>query len=270
MRTWQGYAEELRRVSESIIPATPTGANWTAPLGNVPAFARQLMALNLAHYSKLLNSYAELTNGIINAVFQGSEATATASAPTAATTPPNATRVELVFSGVIGESVSQPLAIANKKAEAIDVAFELSEFVSENGASRFRVPVAFVPEAFALSPGAERIVECRVPFVEAFVPGTRYMALVRVVGFPGLETALIVLPEPTAQRVADYDSRAASSRPISATVVASTTAAAPAKAQEPRVRRSRTRSAAKSGKTEKSANNRKHRKRRRNARTQST
>lgn len=269
MQTWQRYAEELRRVSESVIPAPPTAANWTAPLGNVPAFARELMALNLAHYSKLLNSYAELTNGIMNAVFQAPEATATGSAPAAAATPPNAKRIELVFSGETGESVSQSLAVANKKAESIDVAFELSEFSSENGASRFRVPVTFVPETFVLSPGAERVVECRVPFVEAFIPGTRYMALVRVVGFPGLETALIVLPTRIAQRVADYDRRAAAAPPINATVVASTTGAASAKAERSRVRRSRTRSAAKSGKTGKSGNSSKNRKRSRNPRTAS-
>jgi len=36
--------------------------------------------------------------------------------------------------------------VANKKAESVDVSFELTEFVSEDGARRFRAPVAFTPD----------------------------------------------------------------------------------------------------------------------------
>ncbi len=258
VQSWQRYAEELRRVSEGAMKGTPGGARGGAPAGDIPEFTRQLVQLNLAHYSKLLNSYAEFTNGIIGAVFQSTASGATASpasatpatpAPAAAApaATPTVTRIELVFEGVIGESVSQPFAVANRKSEAIDVAFELSEFASEDGSSRFRVPVTFVPESFVLSPGAERVVECRVPLVESFKSGTRYMSLVRVIGFPTLETALIVLPRDAGGDVADYDKRAAATPPIEATVVPPAAGGAAPAGAAPRAARPDARAAGDSG-----------------------
>jgi hypothetical protein len=196
LRLWQRYGEGLRRVSESAVPRGDAAASGAAR-SDIPTVARQVMQLNLAHYSDLLNSYADFTNRILTTVFQTpapAPAAPTAPAAPAAAAASTPSPMELVFSGTTGESVSQSFAVANKKAESIDVAFELTEFVSEDGGSRFRAPVTFVPDVFGLSPGAERVVECRVPLIPAFVPGTRYMAIVRVTGFPALETALIVVP----------------------------------------------------------------------------
>jgi hypothetical protein len=196
VRLWQRYAEGLRRVSEGVMPRAETAATPSASLGNVPIFAQQLMQLNLTHYSELLNTYADFTNRMISTVLQPQETAAAAAPPP---TPPAASagssaRLELIFDGATGETVSQSFAVANKKTEPIDVAFELTEFVAEEGAAQFRAPVTFVPDRFVLSPGAERVVECRIPIAAAFVPGTRYMALVRVTGFPALDTALVVVP----------------------------------------------------------------------------
>ena len=199
LRLWQQYGEGLRRVSEGAIPrADGAAARGEATRSDIPTFARQLMQLNMTHYSELLNTYAEFTNRILTTVFQAPDAP---SVTTAAATPspaPAGARVELEFTGSTGESVSQSFAVVNRKAEPIDVAFEVTEFVSENGASRFRAPVMFAPDVFLLSAGAERIVECRLALTPAFVPGTRYLALVRIIGFPALETALIVVPLGTA------------------------------------------------------------------------
>jgi hypothetical protein len=195
VRLWQRYGDGLRRVSEG---ALPRGDAAGTARSDIPTVAQQVMQLNLTHYSDLLKSYADFTNRLLSTVFQ-----APAAAPGASASPPSAaastaagasTPIELTFSGTIGESLSQSFAIANKKAEPIDVAFELTEFVSEEGTSRFRAPVTFVPDVFVLPPGAECVVECRVSLIPAFVPGTRYMAVVRVAGFPALETALIVVP----------------------------------------------------------------------------
>jgi hypothetical protein len=199
VRLWQRYGEGLRRVSESAIPRADAAASGSAR-SDMPTVARQVMQLNFAHYSDLLAAYADFTTRLFSTVFQAPAPApaAQAPAPPAAASTPAATStptpMELTFNGTIGESVSQSFAVANRKAEPIDVAFELTEFISEDGASRFRAPVTFTPDLFALSPGAERVVECRVSLVPAFVPGTRYMGIVRVTGFPSLETALIVVP----------------------------------------------------------------------------
>lgn len=194
LRLWQRYGEGLRRVSEGAIPRGDSAAAPGAARTDIPTVARQVMQLNLAHYSDLLNTYAEFTNRILTTVFDAPGPAPDQSAPPPSAAAPAGTRMELVFSGMTGESVSQSFAVANKKAETIDVAFELTEFVSEDGSTRFRAPVTFVPDVFTLSPGAERVVECRVPLIPAFVHGTRYMAVVRVTDFPALETVLIVVP----------------------------------------------------------------------------
>ncbi len=236
LRLWQQYGEGLRRVSEGAIPrADGAAARGEAPRSDIPTFARQLMQLNLTHYSELLNTYAEFTNRILTTVFQAPDAP---SVTTAAATPspaPEVARVELEFTGSTGESVSQSFAVVNRKAEPIDVAFEVTEFVSENGASRFRAPVMFAPDVFLLSAGAERIVECRLALTPAFVPGTRYLALVRIIGFPALETALIVVPLGTATPGVERNTAANASRTIETSAV-TTEATAAAKATRSRKR----------------------------------
>jgi hypothetical protein len=195
VRLWQRYTEGLRRVSEEVLPRAQAAPRPGGPLGSVPILAQQLIQLNLSHYSELLNTYAEFTNRMLSTVLQPQESAATPAAPPPPpSAPAGSTRLELVFEGATGETVSQSFVVANKKTEPIDVAFELTEFVAEEGAAQFRAKVTFAPETFVLSPGAERIVECRIPIGTAFVPGTRYMALVRVTGFPALDTALIVVP----------------------------------------------------------------------------
>ena len=160
------------------------------------------MHLSVTHYSKLLTSYADFTTRAFETVLPPATSKgSSAERPPAAGTPPGKAEaplahVELKFSGGPGEAVSQSFVVANKKAESVDVSFELTEFVSEDGARRFRAPVAFTPDRFVLAPGAEQIVVCLVTIDPAFVLGTRYMALVRIVGFPEIRTALIVVPDP--------------------------------------------------------------------------
>jgi hypothetical protein len=217
LRLWQRYGEGLRRVSEGAIPRAGSAAAPSTARSDIPTVARQVMQLNLTHYADLLNTYAEFTNRILTTVFQAPDPAPAASAPAAAA----GTRMELLFSGVTGESVSQSFAVANKKAESIDVAFELTEFVSEDGSSRVRAPVTFVPDLFVLSPGAERVVECRVPLIAAFATGTRYMAMVRVTGFPALETALIVVPlEAATQQRAEHNDPAQAAPTVDTIVLA--------------------------------------------------
>lgn len=198
---WRQYADGLRRVSEGVF-TQPTAGRSGEQTPDLAARARDFVHLSVTHYSKLLTSYADFTTRAVATVLppvtsQGpsAERPPAAGPPQAAADAPLA-HVELKFGGAPGEVASQSFVVANKKADSVDVGFELTEFVSEDGARRFRVPVAFTPDRFGLAPGAEQIVVCRVTIDRAFVPGTRYMALLRIVGFPEIRTALLVVPDP--------------------------------------------------------------------------
>ncbi len=197
VRVWQRYGDMLRQLSTSR-PQTPSlqSIQEFATRDGVE-FISQVMQLNLNYYSSLLDMGVDFTNRMFGkaaqpeAPAQSPPSASAAATPTATTSGPT---FELEFSGRHGETPSSPFVVANKKAEVAEVSFEISEFASEDGRTRFRSPVEFTPDPFVLQPGAEQIVECRLPIDAKFVPGARYMALVRVTGFPGMEIGLIVTP----------------------------------------------------------------------------
>ena len=187
-------------MSEGVF-TLPTAGRPGAQTPDLAARARDLVQLSATHYSKLLTSYADFTTRFFATVLPPVTSQSSSAEPPATGTPPAAAdapfaHVELRFGGAPGDVASQSFVVANKKAGSVDVGFELTEFVSEDGARRLRAPVAFTPDRFVLAPGAEQIVVCRVTIDPAFVPGTRYMALVRIVGFPEIRTALLVVPDP--------------------------------------------------------------------------
>ena len=165
-------------------------------------FMRDLMQLNINYYSLLVDMSADFTNRLFDAMLSTGQpraasaaSTAPPTAPPAPARAPSGMRFELAFSGLVGETVSSPFVVQNKKEQTTNVAFEITEFISENGATRFRSSVEFVPSEFTLEPGAERVVECRIRLTPSFVPGQRYMALVRVLNFPGMDIGLVVTPQ---------------------------------------------------------------------------
>jgi hypothetical protein len=97
---------------------------------------------------------------------------------------------------------SQSFAVVNRKAEDLDVTFELTEFVREDGRHHFRGPVIFVPDRFALAPGHQQVVECRIPLGEPFTIGARHVAMARVPGFRDVQLVLLVMPQSQPQQPA--------------------------------------------------------------------
>ena len=214
---WRQYADGLRRVSEGVF-TLPTAGQTGAQMPDLAARARDVVHLSVTHYSKLLTSYADFTTRAVETMLppgtsKGSpdERPPAGGAPQATEAP--LAHVELKFSGAPGEAASQSFVVANKKADRVDVGFELTEFVSEDGARRFRAPVAFTPDRFELAPGAEQVVVCRVTIDPAFVPGARYMALLRIVGFPEIRTALLVVPDPAPAAAGAQPEPAARAKP---------------------------------------------------------
>lgn len=196
LQFWVEYANGLRRLSEGAVGKTSTGRP-DARLSDLTERARDLVHLSVNHYSKLLTTYADFASRFVTTIVQPAEHT-----PPDDRAPVDAgggsrpmANVELTFSGPAGETVTQSFVIANRKSAAVEVSFELTEFVSEDGKIRFRAPVEFLPEHLALPPGTEAVVRCRIAMDPPFLPGTRYMALVRIMGFPEIRTALIIVPQ---------------------------------------------------------------------------
>lgn len=206
VRLWQRYASALQKVTESTAAGFTSRAQG-APAPDMAAAGRELVQLNLALYTDLLTTYAEFATRALATVFSTTVGTAPAANPppaapastSSATAETPGPRIQLMFAGPPAQAVSQSFAVANKQAEAIEVTFELSEFVRDGGAPRVRVPVAFTPERFVLPPGQEQVVQCRVPLGNPLVPGSRYMAVVRIAGFPGMDIALIAAPDAAAR-----------------------------------------------------------------------
>jgi hypothetical protein len=199
VRIWQRYAQVLGQLSGK------QGREAGEP-GNLADFAvkeggefmSNLMQLSLNYYSVLL----DLSMGFANRMLDHVLAEPADGAPAAAPPPAAAesrTRFELQFRGQPGDRPSSAFRVENSQDRAAAVSFEITEFISEDGTTRFRVPVEFSPAEFTLEPGTEQVVECTVPLQPEFVPGRRYMALVRVTGFAGMEVGLIVTPEAAAE-----------------------------------------------------------------------
>ena len=200
MRIWQRSAEVARHLSEGEMRGGDVQrqiAEFARKDGE--EFLQNLMTLNMNYYSLLLDMSVDLSNRIFDQVLNAPAPSAPAHVePAPAAQPSGGTRFELIFEGQPGEVISRPFVVHNKKSATTAVSFEITEFIGEEGAPRFRAPVEFAPERFTLEAGAEQVVECRVRLVPEFAPGRRYMALVRVTNFPGMEIGLIVVPGPGA------------------------------------------------------------------------
>jgi hypothetical protein len=116
-----------------------------------------------------------------------------AMATSAATGNGHATRVEraeLAFTGRAGEQAVRAFVVENKQPQAVDVSFEVSEFVAAGDTARLRPALAIEPAEFHLEPGTEQVVTCRLTLDPGFAPHRPHDALLRVMGFPGMEVAL--------------------------------------------------------------------------------
>lgn len=252
VRLWQRYASGLQHVTEAATSSASRAPGAAAP--NLEAVGRELVQFYISHYSDMVTAYAEFTTHALASVLGAGGAAATvssqsapaaAAAPVAAPAPPPAAapegpKVRLTFAGSPAAIVGQSFAIANKQAAAVDVSFELSEFVREGGAPRVRVPVTFSPERFVLEPGSERVVECCVPLGAPLVPGSRYMAVVRIAGFPGMDIALVAAPSavPEDQPAATISTTPVKPKPEAAPAGATPRKKAPARrSSKPRARR---------------------------------
>jgi hypothetical protein len=195
---WQRYGDMLRQLSEGR-----TSARGLLPLEEIATrdgaeFISNVVRLNLNYWSTLLDIGLDTTDRLFGKAAQAraqpQSATSAASVASTPTAMAAGQTFALEFSGHAGETLASKFVVANKKTKEARVIFEATELVSEDGQTRFRTPIELTPNPFALQPGAEQIVECRLPIDASCVPGKRYLARVRMTGFPDLEIGLIVTP----------------------------------------------------------------------------
>lgn len=100
--------------------------------------------------------------------------------------------IDLHFTAQKGKVQNEAFVIANNTIEDVQVSFEVSELICEDGKNKIPTPVSFKPDHFLLKKDAEQVVECRLKLTRVIKPGHQYIALARVVGIPDLYLRLIV------------------------------------------------------------------------------
>ncbi len=143
------------------------------------AYARSLAQAYLDYWGRVLDVSSDFRQRMATGA-------ASASVRTAGT---RAGSAELEFTDV-GRRITRAFVVENNQPEPVEVSFEVSEFVAEGDATRLRPPLAIEPAAFHLEPGKEQVVTCRLTFAADFAPHRPHDALLRVMGFPGMEIGL--------------------------------------------------------------------------------
>ncbi len=147
------------------------------------AYARALAQAYLDYWGRVLEVTSDFSRRMTTGAAPASRATANGhGAPSG--------RAELSFSGREGDVVARAFVVENNQPQPVDVSFEVSEFVAAGGDARLRPGLAIEPAEFHLEPGTEQVVTCRLTLEPGFAPHRPHDALLRVMGFPGMEVAL--------------------------------------------------------------------------------
>jgi hypothetical protein len=105
---------------------------------------------------------------------------------------PSGTRASLLFHGEAGCPCSNAFLIANNRAEAIEVGFDLPELASADSSSRVQPSIRFEPPSCCLAPGAQQVVTCTLHLTDELRPGVDYRGQIRVLGFPDMSMGVTV------------------------------------------------------------------------------
>ena len=160
---------------------------------------RKLMQINYDYYMSLMNTYLDFSERAFNASLQGAKGEAASAARrgeeiSAAPATKNK-NIDLHFDAKKRGLQKQAFVVANKNPQDVEVSFEISELICEDGETRTAAPVTFEPDRFVLKPGDEQVIECRLKLTKTLKAGLQYVALARVVGFEDLFVRLLIDPE---------------------------------------------------------------------------
>lgn len=199
---WERYAKSLSGFTESCNSTDDMQKDYTQYAQTKGTeYMQKIMQCNLEYYTGLMTASLDLTNDLVDSVLKQTSGMSSKSsrAPmdetVTARAQETAAQTELHFSAKEGKKQSQSFLIANNQGSNVDVSFEISDFVSEDGKTKKRIPVSFKPDHFILEQGAEQLVECSVTVGKSLAKNQQNAALARVVGFPNMMVRLIVSSE---------------------------------------------------------------------------
>ncbi len=157
-------------------------------------YMRKIMQCNMDYYNGVVNAGMDFSHDMMDKVLKKGpqQPSASTSAPSDEQVTASKGHTELHFHGKKGAPVLQSFMMANNQDKPVKVSFEISEFISEDGKRKIRLPVAFKPDSFELEPGAEQLVECRVNLERELDSDQQHAALARVSGFPDMMVRLVV------------------------------------------------------------------------------
>lgn len=200
-RAWERYAKVIGDASSGRYRPEEVQKRMTQFAQTEGSdFIRKLMQCNMDYYMGIMDAGLDFSNRMFESVFKKptDQPDGKASGSKENVSPRQtgkAAQTEIHFTGNKGKSQSESFLVANRQGEDVEVSFEISEFISEDGKTRTRLPVKFKPHHFVLGQEKEQVVECQVTFQESLMPGQRYSALARIVGFPDRFVRLIVTPK---------------------------------------------------------------------------
>ena len=161
-----------------------------------PEFVGKLIQQSANYYLDMIKTGAEFNERLYKAAFdQGhrdDEHVSSDSDDETSTPSHQHACTELLFNDARSQRQSHAFIVSNKQAEKISVKFEISEFVSEDGATRKRIPVSFKPARFVLKPGEEKVVQSSLKATKTLPQGQRFQALARVAGFDDMVVRLVI------------------------------------------------------------------------------
>lgn len=207
MRVMQRFNEVLKRVARGEMdPQAVNEEIMRFAQEESTRYVGDLTRLSLSFYSALLELGRNYNDRLLHQLSGGAN---NHNAPTAQRAAPPQ-QVEMALHAPAGEEIVRSFVIENKRAEATDISFLVSEFTDATGASVFRPPLQLQPARFTLRPGEERVVTLQLPLLEQFfTPGQRYAATVLVRGHDDLVLALDVQVDAPPAKQPSAPSRAA-------------------------------------------------------------
>jgi hypothetical protein len=158
-----------------------------------PKYLGQVAEAGLSYYRLVVESGIGAMDRYVEQVLRPAAATSPAAATTAANAAiAAAPSPAMLFRGRAGDKPGNAFVVANHKAEAVDVRFEVTDMTSDDGAARFRPVVEFEPASFSLAGLTEQVIHCNVLLTGDYQPGIAHRAQVHVVGFPEMTIRLSV------------------------------------------------------------------------------
>ena len=198
MRAWERYVQVVNNTAKDDY-------NVGAIQKKLEDFAQQegadavskLIHINCDYYMSLMNAYFEFSEHVMQASLEGDEARDSVTSPGAEEVIAASAfkNIDLHFAAIKGKLQKEAFVVANKQAEELEVSFEVSELISEDGQPGATAPVKFEPDHFLLKQGEEQVVECQLKLTKPLEVGLQHIALARVVGFQDLFVRLIIEPE---------------------------------------------------------------------------